>query len=216
MHKLDAAEEDQRRTKPENEIPVPYLLNAPVISNADTAMFLGPCQVYSTGVLFELQVVVREARERMQGHGFFRDVLFGVELPDGTKLSSLDSRQGLIGDAPYLSGLGGRSGGRWSEQAFFLSPLPPKGVLRLVYAFLGSGLPEARAELSADEILDCATGVRQLWPWEPEPRPPAFEPRVVPADSWFAREEPGSTSVTTLTRSSSSFSSGGFGIRKTD
>ncbi len=178
---------------PDNEIPVALPANTLLARTDDVAVALVGLQVYTTGLAFHLAVRVRsEAAARYEldgllwgrrrGHGPF---LLGVELADGRRASSRGSvrHHDLV-----FQQAGGHGDGTAFDQAWWLSPLPPDGRLRVVVRCDELRIEESDVELDAAAVRRAADGVVELWPWSPptpyEPRGP--EPPDVPPDSWFA------------------------------
>jgi hypothetical protein len=181
----------QARQRPENEVPVSLALDAVLLEGPDAAVVLGGVQAFSTGVGFTVTAVARRAEpsEGLFGslHGHRGDgLLLGVEYADGRTASTVPRRSAgpavpgrVGGDAgaedPMLQHGSGSGSLRHAESTYYLSPLPPPGVL---------GLAETTTELSADEIRRAAAGARTLWAWEPEPDYPVPAPEIPPG-GWF-------------------------------
>jgi hypothetical protein len=193
-----SAEEFQRRmSPPENELPVALPLNTLLARTDDVAVALVGMAVYTTGVSLDLvvrlrpdaaQAAGRDMNEIVWGHGRRSGrFLFGVELADGRRASSLHRPEGGEG-LVFVSGSG--SGGQASvEQSWWLNPLPPAGPLRFVVRCPELGIGETSVVVDGAAIRSAADDVVVLWPWTPPPEfgpmePPA--PPDVPADSWFA------------------------------
>ncbi|WP_430332367.1 hypothetical protein [Rhodococcus sp. ACT016] len=86
-----------------------------------------------------------------------------VALSDGTALSNSTPRQEFPNDdaAHWLEAGRGSSGAD-----YYLSPLPPPGLLVIAIAYPEFDIPPSRIEIEADAILDASTRVTQLWPEE--------------------------------------------------
>jgi hypothetical protein len=183
---------------PDNEVPVSVAFDALVASTGDLAVFVSGLRVFTNGV--DLTIEVRTGRrlsdsphglsDAMHGMGRRSELLVGVEFSDGRRCSNLDL--GLPSgprDAPALWPGAGHGGPRTANLSLFLSPLPPPGELRLVFAWPEQDILDKFAQLPADRILEAAGRVRQLWPWEPE-EAEEMEPTYpdVPDASWFAAE----------------------------
>lgn len=102
--------------------------------------------------------------------GFLR---FGLELPDGMRVSNLGGRRPWAkpGDGPpgpllvQQGGGGGRSGGdgvSWSVD-FWLWPLPPPGTLRLYCEWPVAGVALSGAEVDTVQLLDAAARATRIW-----------------------------------------------------
>ena len=93
------------------------------------------------------------------------------------------------GDGLIFHQGGGSGGDSCIEQAWWLSPVPPPGPLRLVLRCDDLGIEETTVELDGDAMARAVDDVVELWPWEPprssDPEPPPLPD--LPADSWFAR-----------------------------
>lgn len=69
------------------------------------------------------------------------------------------------------AGGGGGGGYRW-DQGWFLWPLPTSGTLTFICEWPLLEVPETRAEVSADPLVEAAGGAVELWaderpPWSP-------------------------------------------------
>lgn len=180
-------------------MPASVAFDAMLLQGEDVAVFLSGLRVHSTGIAFKIDVRARrglrsddeEYVDPFFGRGA-RQVLVGVELPDGRRTSNLGPRRfDDAADGPVLHQGGGGGGGRSAEADYFLTPLPPAGEVTLVCAWPSRGLGETLTVLPTAEIRQVAARVVELWPWEPEePEPGVWKPRVpdVPEGSWFASE----------------------------
>jgi hypothetical protein len=184
----------RRRELPDNEVPVGVALNLVLAENADTAVALTACRVFSNGVELQLTAVGRTTGPDRPGlsltgvPGGSPPPLFGVEYSDG-RVARADrwGRDQGDGDSVRLALAGGSGGGRSTKSSFFLTPLPAPGRLRLIFAWSARDLPETITEVSADVLLNAAGDVRTLWPWAPEPPPSAWpKPPPPPPGGWFA------------------------------
>jgi hypothetical protein len=184
-------------------VPVSLALDAVLLEGRDAAVLLGSVQAFSTGIGFTVTAVARRAEpseglfgalHRHGGDG----LLLGVEYADGRTASTVPRRSagpavpGRVGgdvgaEEPMLQQGSGSGSLRHAESTYYLSPLPPPGVLRVIAAWPSLGLAETTTELSADEIRRAAAGARTLWPWEPEPDYPVPTPEIPPG-GWFAAQ----------------------------
>jgi hypothetical protein len=142
---------------------------------------------YSTGIAFDLVAHV-DRLERREASMIFHEqhaaggdpadlpdgfLRFGLELPDGTRVSNLGGRRGLGApgespDGPVLvqhGGGGGQSSGTsisWSL-GFWLWPLPPAGTLRVHSEWPVAGISLTVADLDAGPLLDAASRATRIW-----------------------------------------------------
>lgn len=186
----------RRMNAPENELPVSLPQNVVLARSADLAVAVVGLQVYTTGVAFQLVVRMRPAAQEALGRdldelfwghrsGAGRSFMFGVEFADGRRAGTY----GHFGDGDVIFHQGSGSGGDASiEQNWWLSPVPPPGLLRLVVRCAELGIEETVVELDGEAVARAVDSVTTLWPWEsprhrdPEPPPPV----ELPAGSWFA------------------------------
>jgi len=190
----------QRYNAPENEVPAVHPVSA-VLARTDTsALSLTGLRVFSTGITFTLELRCRP--EALPGgetdlHSLLwggrrgaPQLLVGLELADGRRVSNLPGHDPFGGDADAIVfHQGSGSGSQLSlEQEWWLSPLPPAGPLRIVVRCDLLGLPEATLELDGAAIQAAAEGVVVLWPWVSPSALEHSEPVApdLPADSWFA------------------------------
>jgi hypothetical protein len=185
------------RQAADNEVPVSVAFNAVLALTNDLAVFVSGLRVFSNGVELAIEVRARKLLGDTR-HGLSEAVhgvgrpgpLVGVEFSDGRRGSNVE-RDLTTGprDAPTFWPGGGQGGQRTANLSLFLSPLPPPGDLRFVFAWPGQGIQETFTPLPTDRILDAARQVRQLWPWEPEEQE-ELEPIYpdLPEGSWFAAE----------------------------
>lgn len=187
----------RERRAPENELPVSVAFDAVLASTDDFAVFVSGLRVFSNGLDFSVEVRARQSTGR-DGRDLSEALhddragalLLGVEFSDGRRCSNYGMHLSPTEDGqPTLWPGGGSSGGRSADTSLFLSPLPPPGALRLVCAWPSQDIADSSVLLPTDQILEGASRVTELWPWEPE----VHEPRVrsvpeVPEDSWFFSE----------------------------
>jgi hypothetical protein len=90
---------------------------------------------------------------------------------------------------PSLIDHGGGGGGRTFEMNYWLTPMPPPGDLTIIVAWPTRVIPESRAVIPGDVIVQGASANVELWPWQPpendEPPPP--REIVLPEGGWFAQ-----------------------------
>ena len=100
--------------------------------------------------------------------GPLRSFRFGLQLADGTKVIGERGGRGPDGDAepdgPVLRMFLGGGSPRSSLSRWWVWPLPPAGPLEFVCEWPLLGIPESRAGLDAQSILDAAGQSIRLWP----------------------------------------------------
>lgn len=155
-------------------------------------------EVFSTGCSFQLAWIIRrgvesdEEWDALNGvffqHGFrprpgqnLLDVLllFGVELPDGSRAVTGAHGPGRYMDpsrqpeTPVLTFNGGGGSGGGDELAgsgsLWLWPLPEKGNVRLVTQWPELGIDESSLLLDAALLRGAAAGAKQFWSIDPTP-----------------------------------------------
>jgi hypothetical protein len=92
---------------------------------------------------------------------------FGVQLADGGRATTLDTRPWRLEAAPagpVLIQRGGSGGERTWNMRFWLWPLPPPGPLAFVVEWPLGRIPETRVEIDAGPILDASARAETLWP----------------------------------------------------
>jgi hypothetical protein len=91
----------------------------------------------------------------------------GVQFADGRKVANVGRLPDPAGSAAGGLILSPRSfgGGHWQKnRTYWVWPLPPPGPLAFVCEWAAFGIPESRAEIDAQLILDAAADSIQLWP----------------------------------------------------
>ncbi|SFJ27098.1 hypothetical protein [Amycolatopsis sacchari] len=169
--------------RPSNELPVSVPTGEDVVTDGERALHLSTCRVFSSGVEFALTALNRTERHQLGRHPG-HDLLLGLEFADGTV--AIAPRFGRHGADSGLLRVTGSSGGRHTQQTFYLTRLPPPGPLTVRATIAGSDLPDLVVTLSGEEIRAAAERVRRLWPEAP-PEAPAPPPELpAPEGSWFA------------------------------
>jgi len=193
----------RRRQRPDNEVPVSIAFDAVLGEADDFVVYVGAVRVFRTVVEFRLTAL---ARHRSPGHGLsgalfghgeqHDQLLLGVEFADGrtgTSLSGFRAGRDLQLDdptTPVLMPGGGGGGDRSADMAYYLSPLPPPGPLRIITAWPSRDLAETVTEVPTAPLIEAAARVRVLWDLDPDESPPAPPtPPDVPPGSWFDRSQ---------------------------
>lgn len=154
----------------------------------DAAVAITGLLAYPTGFEFAVSAVLRQEDRRgwvfdpmlhhRLGHGgdeplpaeFLR---LGVQFSDGRVAANLDERVFPWPESeptgPVLLQDGGGGGGRRWDMNYWVWPLPPAGPLTFVCEWPAHAIPESRAEVDAQLILDAAARAVQLWPEETHP-----------------------------------------------
>ncbi len=184
----------RRMNVPENEVPGVASAAQVLARNGDAAVWLGPVEVFGGGVRLSVQLLLRRSDavpdDAANPWGGMRQVLVGVELPDGQRVVAADGPGAWLdhGDGPMLVHNGGGGGGRTFAYTWYLSPLPEPGDLVVVAAFPAGGLTEGRAVVPAADLAAARAAVVTLWPWEPDAQTPPPRPGrpKAPEGGWFA------------------------------
>lgn len=170
---------------PDEELPVCVPL-ALVLATSQTAVIaLSHALAYSTGIAIEFVVQARALSERDAQRLFHEQHMppadddpspaflrFGIELADGSRASNLRGRPARDPERPpegavlvQHGGGGGTSGqGRISmHPGFWLWPVPPPGVVRLVCEWPLLDIPLSSAEFDAAELRAASEHAVKLW-----------------------------------------------------
>lgn len=153
--------------------------------SARAAVAMRSATAYSTGVVFDLMAVARglperEANRLFQEQHLFDDaeppdamLRFGLELPDGTRVSNLGTGgrpfdPAAEPDGPVLNPCGGgggsAGGGRIELQhEYWLWPLPAPGSLRAYVEWPALEVPLSSVELDSAPLLEAAARSKPLW-----------------------------------------------------
>lgn len=189
----------RRHSPPDNELGASVGLDVVLVRTPDLLVALGGFRVYSTGVSFDVQVLLRETLSADLSDVFFRHrhrgasggFLFGVELPDGRR-ATVDPPLSGMADSPgepLLTQHSGGGGGREYRLTHYLSPVPPPGPLTFYVLSEELGVAQTATTIDATVLADAVPRVVELWPWRPEPDAgPEPVPPVYPPGSWFAAE----------------------------
>ncbi|WP_328471925.1 hypothetical protein OHA21_08515 [Actinoplanes sp. NBC_00393] len=147
---------------------------------AGAALGLSGIVAYPNGFSFTVTVVM--SREDRHGgvfhHAFHRDTFageplsadflrLGVQFADGSAATNLGGHPRSRTDeptGPLLMHDGGGGGGRRYDMTYWIWPLPPPGPVAFICEWPAHGIPDSRAELDAQQILDAATRTIPLLP----------------------------------------------------
>ena len=170
---------------PENELGVALPVRRMLFRTDDLAIALLGIVVFGNGL--ELQVVLRRRAmtvepdpmhthmhaRRIRGSELTPEVFrFGIEYPDGTKVTNVGFVFPFDGGepaGPVLMERGGGGGGRSWSFNYWLWPLPPPGPLRVVVEWPAENVPLTDAELDGSAIAEAASRVEVLWPDDDRP-----------------------------------------------
>ncbi len=147
----------------------------------DAAIAITGLTAFTTGFEFTLTALLRRhdrhgrtfhfnlRRPYLEDDGLPDEFIrLGLQFADGTVATNLDRSpfdlEGIEPVGPLLWERGGGGGGRRYDQGYWVWPLPPAGPLTFVCAWPAKGIPESRAEIDAQPILDAATRATVLWP----------------------------------------------------
>ncbi len=164
---------------PRGVLPAVSAQRVVVFRTDDVALFVGNFRVFPTGLMFELNLWLREPDETFHGppfeiQGRMRPgdstdwfLRFGVVLADGFKWTNLDESMPLhqlAPDKPVVRRRGGGGGdGSW-EWDYWLWPLPPDGPLTFVAYWPAHNVPESRATVDGAALRSAAASAEVLWP----------------------------------------------------
>ena len=142
------------------------------------AFSLGNVGAYSTGMVFTLDLWMRQPVEYWEGMPWephrparARDdpefLRVGLLFADGSKWSNLDGPNFSLDaepDRPVCVPQGGGGGGRrWSMEQW-LWPLPPPGDMTVYASWPAHGIEETSVTLDGAAIRSAAEDAEQLWP----------------------------------------------------
>jgi hypothetical protein len=175
---------------PDNELPGYVAGPATLVCTDQTALWLLPVAVWSTGVQLSFELRSRQPREVVEpGHA---QLLVGVELSDGTVATNREAHSLPVnehGPAPRLANNRSSSSGARVAVSYMLNPTPPPGDLIVVTWSGAWGFPEHRHVLTAAALQAARDDITTLWPWQrrhDEPPAPTTAPHPdVPAGGWF-------------------------------
>jgi len=196
---------------PPNLVPVAWPFASVVGRNDTAAIFVTGAQLYPTGMMVRLGAVVRHP----MGDGWSAEFggsprrrrgpdplsrRFGVRYADGRTAETFGDGHGFGPDPnddpnalpdltrPRFVGQGGHGDSTGWAEDLFLAPLPPDGPLELFCTWPRFDIGESHTSIDMTGAAEAATGVVELWPYEPEPQPAPVEPlRMGDAGTGFFR-----------------------------
>lgn len=172
---------------PTGELGVAVPLQLVLAQTDRSALAISHAMAFSSGITLELVAHVG-GLTRQKTHMLFHEqhpgpldeedlpdgfLRFGVELPDGRRVSNLGGRRRLFAGtreptAPVLiqhGGGGGQSGDdsvSW-QVSFWLWPLPEPGRLSLYAEWPAAGIELSRTDLDTEQLLAAAAQATRLW-----------------------------------------------------
>jgi hypothetical protein len=196
-----------RMSRPEHEVPHPVPIAVLLARTDDVAVAVAGVSAYTTGITFELVIRMRVRPPGIGGHELpelihgwgnesdSRQLLFGVEYPDGRKISNVGGpawpRSGIPDDQPVLLPGGGGGSDLAQEMSYWLSPVPPDGPVAFVCAWLAVGIEETRRVIEDAALTSASAQAVVLWPPQPLNDPTPAKP-TLPANGLFAALREGS------------------------
>jgi hypothetical protein len=163
---------------PDNVLPVVLPLELTLARTPDLALSVRSVDVYPTGVLFHVPLLVRElVRDPMEFMPFHprrrgpdENVLrLGVQYAGGSKATNLGMP--FFGQSelerppgPVLMPRGGGGGGHRWDVSFWLWPLPREDPFELAVEWPSRGIELARFPISVAPLVEASTRCEQLWP----------------------------------------------------
>ena len=172
---------------PDGEIGVAVPLSLVVARSESAAVALRSATAYTTGAILYFYAVVRGITSREMTMLFHSQHLsehdadppdeflrLGIEIADGERVSNLGNprlhswKPGVTPEGPILAPQGGSSGGSRPgrvtlDQAYWLWPLPPPGLLRVFAEWPRYDVGLSGAELDTRALLEAGERSRALW-----------------------------------------------------
>jgi hypothetical protein len=147
--------------------------------SADAAVGVSGFRGYPEGFELTLTVLVRQEDRRgmlfrrlneplVEGVTADEFLRFGLLFADGSSATNLGGRHyprpDQQPDGPLLQQQGGGGGGRRMDMRYWVWPLPPPGRLTFVCEWPAHGIPESRAAIDSQPILDAAARAIEVFP----------------------------------------------------
>ncbi len=156
---------------PDNVIPATVALDVVLVRRPDLAIWVADALAFPAGLCFGLNILRREPesdhRPSLFGPRGPAALRFGLRLPDGTKILDDRPQQSKSSQAPKQPVLRRTSGSgamHFSQQKWWLWPLPPSGSLTFVLAWPAEEVDETSAQLDTNPILAAAARAQVMWP----------------------------------------------------
>ena len=168
--------------RPDREFGVSVPLNRMLFRTERLAAAIPSLTVFSTGFRVDLTIIIRDesAGSPQLAYGFAGSTLryldgngqllpsvfrFGLEFADGRRVTSLDrfADRASRGQLALTAQGGGGGSGTWTYH-FFVTALPPPGVMRFVAEWPQEGVAETHIDIETSELLSAAASIALLWP----------------------------------------------------
>jgi hypothetical protein len=145
------------------EIPITIAVDLALAQTDRVALSVSAVKAHSNGCVLEVTSVAEPPDfEHRVPPAPYR---FGVQWTDGAKVL-LDDEHGPEEDRPnrpVLTVCGGHGSDGFTHTEFWLWPLPPPGVLQLVFDWPEQGLLETSIDFPTKPLLDAARRVAPGW-----------------------------------------------------
>jgi hypothetical protein len=193
----------RRMRAPDNELPYPVPLVAPLVRTEDLVVAVSGVQAYTAGISFRLLIRLRSRRPGLGPHGLHelideygeggvdpaQRLLLGLEYPDGRRASTIGSAgwpPESPDDEPLLMSAESGGGNLSVDASYWLTPVPPDGAVTLVCAWAALGVDETRFVVDDAALTTASSRAIVLWPWQPEEDPAPPPSTHTPLTGWFA------------------------------
>jgi hypothetical protein len=177
VQELSATSGLRARHRPDGTLPMPLPTRLVLARTSGAAIAVVGLLAFPVGFEFMVTVQLKEAvpgtpassflgaidDEPLDGK-FFR---LGLQFSTGEKIANTQPRATREGTAdlpgPILKMRTGGGGLLSRDWKYWVSPLPPSGPLSFVCEWPALGIPESRAEIDAQLLLDAARQSIDLW-----------------------------------------------------